>query len=79
MWKPRLEPNDVIAQSTAAVTGTWHYTIKGDDVGFWRYSFFIGERRVSGKINAKLGLLAVRRVKMKIDQDIAASCSETWS
>ena len=36
--------------------------------GFWRYSFSIGSRDFSGTVQATLGLLAARRVKMKIDR-----------
>ncbi|MCC8941017.1 hypothetical protein [Bradyrhizobium ivorense] len=39
-----------------------------ETAGAWRYSFSIGNRNFAGKIQAVLGLLAARRVKMKIDR-----------
>jgi hypothetical protein len=40
--------------------------IKSGDA--WDYSFAIGGAVKSGKIHTKLGLLAVRRAKMRIDR-----------
>jgi hypothetical protein len=42
--------------------------IEGETAGTWRYSFSIGGRNFAGKMQAVMGLLAARRVKMKIDR-----------
>ncbi|MGY4476373.1 hypothetical protein [Bradyrhizobium sp. USDA 3364] len=41
---------------------------EGETAGTWRYSFSIGDRNFTGKVQAVLGLLAARRVKMKINR-----------
>ena len=43
--------------------------------GTWQYSFSIGGRSYAGKITAVLGLLAARRVKMKIDRVLRQEAS----
>ncbi|MBR0893784.1 hypothetical protein JQ616_02390 [Bradyrhizobium tropiciagri] len=59
-------------QGRAQQSGT-HRSIRfliteADTPGFWQYSFSIGDRNFTGRIQAVLGLLAARRVKMKIDR-----------
>ena len=39
-----------------------------EDAATWQYLFSIGKRNFSGKVQAVLGLLAVRRVKIKINR-----------
>ncbi|MBR0873183.1 hypothetical protein JQ633_22695 [Bradyrhizobium tropiciagri] len=59
-------------QGGAQQSGT-HRSIRfviteGETAGIWRYSFSIGGRNFTGKMQAVLGLLAARRVKIKIDR-----------
>ena len=39
-------------------------------VGVWRWRFQIGNRVFSGKTEAKLDLLAIRRVQLRIDREL---------
>ncbi|MVT66536.1 hypothetical protein GPL21_15670 [Bradyrhizobium pachyrhizi] len=53
-----------------------HYMIiEGETAGTWRYSFSIGDRNYSGTVQAVLGLLAARRVRMKIDRVLRQNAS----
>jgi hypothetical protein len=36
--------------------------------GFWRWQFQIGDQIKTGRTEAKLELLAIRRVQLRIDQ-----------
>jgi len=38
--------------------------------GLWKWQFRIGNRAVAGKTEAKLYLLAVRRVQLRIDREL---------
>ena len=38
--------------------------------GIWKWQFRIGERVVAGKTEAKLNLLAIRRVQLRIDREL---------
>ena len=45
------------------------YTVAKADVdGFWRWQFQIGDQIKTGRTEAKLELLAIRRVQLRIDQ-----------
>lgn len=47
------------------------YTLAGSEPpGFWKWQFRIGDLVRSGKIEASLALLAVRRVEPKIDREL---------
>ncbi|KJC62481.1 hypothetical protein UP10_04010 [Bradyrhizobium sp. LTSPM299] len=39
-------------------------------VGVWKWRFQIGERDFTGKTEAKLNLLAIRRVQLRIDREL---------
>ncbi|MGX1349835.1 hypothetical protein AB7M49_003411 [Bradyrhizobium elkanii] len=53
-----------------------HYAIiEGEAAGTWRYSFSVGDRNFSGTVQAVLGLLAARRVRMKIDRVLRQNAS----
>ena len=41
--------------------------------GLWKWQFQIGERAVAGKTEARLYLLAVRRVQLRIDRELKKS------
>lgn len=38
--------------------------------GIWKWRFQIGDRIVTGKTEAKLNLLAIRRVQLRIDREL---------
>jgi hypothetical protein len=47
------------------------YTLKrSEPPGFWQWQFQIGELVRSGKIEARLALLAMRRVELRIDREL---------
>jgi hypothetical protein len=39
-------------------------------VGIWKWRFQIGDRVFAGKTEAKLNLLAIRRVQLRIDREL---------
>ena len=41
--------------------------------GVWKWQFRIGDRAVAGKTEARLYLLAVRRVQLRIDRELKKS------
>ena len=45
------------------------YTVTAVAPGIWKWQFRIDDRVVAGKTEAKLYLLAVRRVKLRIDRE----------
>lgn len=48
-----------------------HYTLtRSETSGVWKWQFRIGDRVRSGKTEARLPLLAMRRVQMKIDREL---------
>jgi hypothetical protein len=46
------------------------FNITADTPGVWKWQFRIGERIVAGKTEARLYLLAVRRVQLRIDREL---------
>lgn len=52
------------------------YTVTSVAPGIWKWQFRIGERIVSGKTEARLQLLAVRRVQLRIDRDLKKTARE---
>ena len=47
------------------------YTLtKSETPGFWKWQFRIGDLVKSGKTEARLVLLAMRRVQLKIDREL---------
>jgi len=46
------------------------FTVTAVTAGIWNWQFRIGERLVAGKTEARLHLLAVRRVQMRIDREL---------
>ena len=38
--------------------------------GIWTWQFRIGDRVIAGKTEAKLNLLAIRRVQLRIDREL---------
>ena len=44
--------------------------------GAWKWQFRIGDRLVTGKIETRLYLLAVKRVQMRIDHELKKAAAE---
>ena len=52
------------------------YTVTAAAPGIWKWQFRIGERVVSGKTEARLQLLAIRRVQLRIDRELKKATHE---
>ena len=46
------------------------YSVTAGPPGTWKWQFRIGDRVVTGKTEAKLQLLAIRRVQLRIDREL---------
>ena len=46
------------------------YTLTPVAPGAWKWQFRIGDRVISGKTEAKLNLLAIRRIQLRIDREL---------
>jgi hypothetical protein len=46
------------------------FTVTAVAPGIWKWQFHIGDRVVAGKTEAKLNLLAIRRVQLRIDREL---------
>jgi len=46
------------------------FTVTAAAPGIWKWQFRIGDRVVAGKTEAKLNLLAIRRVQLRIDREL---------
>ena len=46
------------------------YTLTPVAPGVWKWQFQIGDKMISGKTEAKLNLLAIRRVQLRIDREL---------
>jgi hypothetical protein len=48
-----------------------HYALEPNaEPGVWRYSYALHDKVRTGRVQARLPLLAVRRVRMRIDRDM---------
>ncbi|KRR21211.1 hypothetical protein CQ14_21825 [Bradyrhizobium lablabi] len=52
------------------------YSVTAVAPGVWKWQFRIGERVVAGKTEAKLNLLAIRRVQLRIDRELKKADQE---
>ena len=52
------------------------YTVTAVAPGVWKWQFRIDDRVIAGKTEAKLYLLAVRRVKLRIDRERKKSAAD---
>jgi hypothetical protein len=52
------------------------FNITAGAPGVWKWQFRIGERIVAGKTEARLYLLAVRRVQLRIDRELKKAVPE---
>ncbi|MBR0874480.1 hypothetical protein JQ633_29275 [Bradyrhizobium tropiciagri] len=46
------------------------YSVTQTTAGIWKWRFQIGDRVFAGKTEAKLDLLAIRRVQLRIDREL---------
>jgi hypothetical protein len=46
------------------------YSLTPVSPGVWRWQFRISDKVVSGKTEARLNLLAIRRVQLRIDREL---------
>jgi hypothetical protein len=46
------------------------FTVTPVAPGIWKWQFLLGDRVVTGKTEAKLNLLAIRRVQLRIDREL---------
>jgi hypothetical protein len=46
------------------------YIVTAVGPGIWKWQFRIGDKVVSGKTEARLNLLAIRRVQLRIDREL---------
>jgi hypothetical protein len=46
------------------------FTVTAVAPGIWKWQFRIGDTVVAGKTEAKLNLLAIRRVQLRIDREL---------
>ena len=52
------------------------YTVTSVAPGIWKWQFRIGDRVVAGKTEARLQLLAIRRVQFRIDRELKKAVRE---
>jgi hypothetical protein len=46
------------------------FTVTAAAPGIWKWQFRIGDRVIAGKTEARLNLLAIRRVQLRIDREL---------
>jgi hypothetical protein len=46
------------------------YSVIAVAPGVWKWQFRIGDRLVTGRTEARLNLLAIRRVQLRIDREL---------
>ena len=46
------------------------FTVTAAAPGVWQWQFRIGDKVVAGKTEARLNLLAIRRVQLRIDREL---------
>ena len=51
------------------------FTVTAVAASAWKWQFRIGDRVVAGKTEAKLYLLAMRRVQLRIDRELRKAVS----
>ena len=52
------------------------FTVTAVVPGIWKWQFLIGDRVIAGKTEAKLNLLAIRRVQLRIDRELKKAARE---
>ena len=46
------------------------FTVTAVAPGIWKWQFHVGDRAITGKTEARLNLLAIRRVQLRIDREL---------
>jgi hypothetical protein len=46
------------------------FTVSAAAPGIWKWQFRVGDKIISGKTEARLSLLAIRRVQLRIDREL---------
>jgi hypothetical protein len=46
------------------------FTVSAVAPGIWKWQFRIGDKVIAGKTEARLNLLAIRRVQLRIDREL---------
>jgi len=59
--------------------GVEYSLTRSESPGFWRWQFRIGDLVRSGKIEAQLALLAMRRVESRIDRELKHAARQLMS
>ena len=52
------------------------YSVTAVTPGIWKWQFRIGDRVVTGMTEARLQLLAVRRVQLRIDRELKKTAAK---
>ena len=52
------------------------FTVTQAAPGIWKWQFRIGDKVKTGKTEAKLNLLAIRRVQLRIDRELKKAAQE---
>jgi hypothetical protein len=52
------------------------YTLTPVAPGVWKWQFQIGDKVISGKTEARLNLLAIRRIQLRIDRELKKASRE---
>ena len=53
------------------------FTVTAAAPGIWKWQFRLGERVIAGKTEARLNLLAIRRVQLRIDRELKKAGRES--
>ena len=74
------DKSDLDTAGRCEIVGMIHkgveYTMTAVAPGIWKWQFRIGDRVVSGKTEARLQLLAIRRVQLRIDRELKKAARE---
>ena len=62
----RLQPQ----RDTVMIHKGVEFTVTAVAPDIWKWQFRIGEKVVTGKTEARLDLLAIRRVQLRIDREL---------
>jgi hypothetical protein len=71
---------DLVSAGRCEIVGMIHkgveFTVTAAGPGIWKWQFRIGDRVVCGKTEARLQLLAIRRVQLRIDRELKKTARE---
>jgi len=69
-------PKDADANS-AIYRGAWYSLARAPEAGYWQYTICFEGRDVIGRIEARLSLLAVRHIKLRIDRELQGTTARS--